>query len=437
MKNLLTYIVLTIIVSLNLFSFDTDTSEIINFHFQQTIVSQYKPDMLAKYSGLHSLITNDEYKISVTSTFFFGLRLLPKTELYFNPELTGGQGLSGAYGIAGFPNGEIFRVGDPKPEITIARIFLRHTISLSDSPDSIDDEANQISTIRSKSYLALTLGKFSILDIFDNNKYSHDPRSQFMNWSFMCDPSWDYPGNTKGYTWGIAVEMVKPGWAVRIAGAMLPTEANQSTFDTKIDKANALAFEFEKKYSIFEKEGTIRFLAYLNDARMGNYMEAVNLLTDSMDITKNRRYGRTKYGFGLNIEQDLDDNAGFFARLNWSDGNNETWMFTEIDHSLTCGVQFHGGLWSREKDRLGLAIAVNGISKDHRDYLAAGGYGFIIGDGKLNYGLESIFETYYSFFIHDADHFWFTPDYQFILNPAYNKDRGPVHVLGFRVHIEF
>ncbi|MGA2296503.1 MAG: carbohydrate porin [FCB group bacterium] len=436
-QRLFIFVVIILLQFNGAFSNDTLSGSPINFHFQQTIIMQYHPDFHAEYSGLHSLLSNEEYEVSVTSTFFFGLKLSPSTEFYLNPELTGGQGLSGTYGIAGFPNGEVYRVGNPKPEITFARALVRQTINLSNTLDTVNDGQNQFPDIRSNSYMTITAGKFSITDIFDDNNYSHEPRTQFMNWALMSAGAWDYPANTKGYTWGIALELVNPSWAVRLAGVMVPTEANQSTFDTKIGQANGLAFEFEKNYSWFEREGSIKFIAFLNNARMGNYKEALLLPKDSIDITQTRQYGRNKYGFCINVEQDLSDKSGLFARLSWNDGQNETWAFTEIDQSLSFGALFHGGLWSRETDRLGLAFVLNGISKEHRDYLAAGGYGFIIGDGKLNYALETIFEAYYSFFIHDADHFWFSPDYQFVLNPAYNKDRGPVHILGFRIHIEF
>jgi len=254
----------------------------------------------------------------------------------------------------------------------------------------------------------------------------------------MSSGAWDYPANTKGYTLGMAMELVnQTDWALRLAAVMVVTDANHSTFDTKIDKANGLCAEIMKKYTLFNSFGFIRLLGFVNHARMGNYNEAIQIKTDTVDITKTRAYGRAKFGFGLNIEQQLNDKTGLFLRTSWNDGQTETWAFTEIDRSLSIGAQFHGGLWGRETDRIGLACVLNGISVEHRNYLASGGYGFIIGDGKLNYGLETIFETYYSFFIHDADHFWFTPDYQFIINPAYNKDRGPVHTLSLRIHIEF
>ena len=321
---------------------------------------------------------------------------------------------------------------------SFARIFLRHTYNLSNDFDTINDEQNHIPGIRSKSYLAFTLGKFSLSDIFDNNSFCHDPRTQFMNWSIMSSGAWDYPANTKGYTLGMAMELVnQTDWALRLAAVMVVTDANHSTFDTKIDKANGLCAEIMKKYTLFNSFGFIRLLGFVNHARMGNYNEAIQIKTDTVDITKTRAYGRAKFGFGLNIEQQLNDKTGLFLRTSWNDGQTETWAFTEIDRSLSIGAQFHGGLWGRETDRIGLACVLNGISVEHRNYLASGGYGFIIGDGKLNYGLETIFETYYSFFIHDADHFWFTPDYQFIINPAYNKDRGPVHTLSLRIHIEF
>lgn len=430
-------LIVFIFIVLSVRCFSTDSTSFFNYHFQQTLITQYKPAIHALYSGKNSLIPQSETQLSLTSTFFFGLKISKFTELYLNPEITAGEGLSGTLGVAGFPNGETYRVGNPKPELTVARIFLKQIIPLSSSYKNISDGINQIFGIVPETYLSIVAGKFSIIDYFDDNEYSHDPRIQFMNWSSMADGAWDFPANTKGYSWGITTEFISPIFSARFGAVMVPTEANQSTFDTKIGKANGLALEFEKPFSLFEKKACLKLLTYLNNARMGNYEEALKLPKDSIDITRTRAYGRTKYGFGLNYQQEISDNVGFFARAGWNDGNNETWAYTEIDRTLCFGLQFSGKIWNRNTDRLGTAVMVNGLSEPHEDYLKAGGYGFIIGDGNLNYGYETIFETYYAFFLHDIDHFWFSPHYQFILNPAYNKDRGPVNVFGLRVHIEF
>jgi high affinity Mn2+ porin len=172
---------------------------------------------------------------------------------------------------------------------------------------------------------------------------------------------------------------------------------------------------------------------------MGSYKKAIDwgqMNSQPPSIDSVAGSGKTKLGFGINIEHELSKNLGIFFRAGWNDGRNETWVFTEIDQTLTAGFSIDGVAWSRKDDHFGFAQIVNGLSHDHRNYLQAGGYGFIIGDGKLNYGLECISELYYSFVLKNS-HMAISPDYQLILNPAYNKDRGPVHVFGLRMHIEF
>jgi high affinity Mn2+ porin len=273
-------------------------------------------------------------------------------------------------------------------------------------------------------------------DFFDNNSYSHDPRTQFFNWSLMSNGAWDYPANTHGYTWGIVGEVFLSQWAFRLSTAMVPTEANMSTMDEDLMQAHSETIEIEHSYQLYFGQGIIRLLGYLNHAHMGNYEEALALPAGSLDVVNTRAYGRTKYGFGINVEQALSSTIGMMLRYGWNDGQNETWMFTEIDNTVSGAIVLDGESWDRKGDMLGVAVALNGISEEHRRYLAAGGYGFLIGDGALNYGPEFITEFFYSFLLPEY-HLALSPDYQFVLNPAYNKDRGPVHVFGLRAHIAF
>jgi high affinity Mn2+ porin len=411
------------------------TPPIYTLHFQETTFTQGHPSINAPYSGTNSLSGDSETETSVTSTLFGGVALWPGAEFYVNPELSGGSGVSAARGIAGFPNGEAFRIGDPAPVISMARLFLRQTINFGEATETVADGPNTVSSKRSPERLTITAGKFGIADIFDNNGYTHDPRNQFMNWALMNSGAWDYPADTRGYTWGLSLEYTNDWWTVRGASTLVPQYANGLTMDTNIGKALGFAVEGEVHHHVLGRDGTVRLLLFLNRARMGDYDQAVAENPTAPDVTTTRQYGRTKYGFALGLEQEVAENIGTFARVSWNDGQHETWAFAEIDQSVAIGAVDRGLLLGPETDELGLAFLVNGISGPHRRYLAAGGYGFMIGDGALNYGLEGVGEIYYKLRVIDS--IAFTGDYQFVLHPAYNRDRGPVHLFGLRAHVEF
>lgn len=406
-----------------------------DFHFQLTTVTQRKYKTHAPYTGDNSLTGERETQSTLTSTIFWGAKVWDGGEFYFNPEISGGAGISSAKGVAGFTNGEAFRVGDPSPKIYAARVYFRQTFNLGGETDYIGESANQVTKTRTKKYFAITIGKFSIADFFDNNSYSHDPRSQFLNWSLMSNGAWDYPANTRGYTWGGIAELGMPKWKIRIASVLVPESANGNELDLKYGKANSNALELEKSYRIGSKNGTLRLLGFYTSAFMGNYQQAIQQNPGSPDIVATRSYDRHKYGWAINVEQKLNDFSGLFVRSSWNDGRNETWAFTEIDKSLSAGIVISGSRWKRKDDVAGLAAVINGLSSQHQNYLAAGGYGFIIGDGQLNYSQEFITELYYKVNAFYPG-FWLTPDYQFVLNPAYNKDRGPAHIFSLRAHIE-
>jgi len=407
-----------------------------NLHFQQTVITQAKPGFSAKYSGDNSLSTAHETASSLTTTLFGGARLWKGAEAYFNPEMSGGKGFSQTLGLAGFTNGETFRVGSPEPAIYIARAYLVQTFGWGNEVDTLADDQNQLAGYRKKRYFSITAGKFGLSDFFDNNAFSHDARSQFMNWSLMANGAWDYPANTRGYVFGAVFELGQPDWALRLATTMVTNSANGAIWDGKIGKAHAFTLEYEQRYTISGQKGTIRILGFNNSARMGSYRMAVEQTPLAPDVTATRTYGRDKYGFGINIEQNITANLGIFAKTSYNDGKTETWAFTEIDRSLSFGAVLNGRSWQQKDAEIGLALVGNGISKDHRDYLAAGGYGFIIGDGSLNYAPEMIAEMYYKINVYQHK-FYLSPDYQFVLNPAYNKDRGPVNAFALRAHVEF
>ena len=403
-------------------------------HFQQTVIIQNKPAMKAQYSGTNSLLTPNETQVSVTSTFYAGLKLWKWGDIYINPEMSGGSGLSGAKGIGGFPNGEAFRIGDSSPKIYLARGFYKQTIPLSSEMQETPDEPNQVEQKTPIKYINLVIGKFGLADYFDNNKYSHDPRVQFLNWGLMSNGAWDYPANVRGYTVGYVAEYISPKISLRISTAALPTSANGPDLNYNFKKSYSHSAELEKPYKLGNQNGILRVLGYYSNTYMGNYTEATARTDKNIILT--RKDGRTKKGFGINLEHDLSENMGLFGRYSWNDGHNETWAFTEIDRSLSIGFLTNGAKWNRIDDTFGLALLTNGLSDDHQRYLKTGGNGFILGDGKLNYSKEQILELFYKYHLHDR-HFWITPNYQFINNPGYNKDRGPAHVLSIRVHTEF
>ncbi|MDT3403559.1 carbohydrate porin [Mucilaginibacter terrae] len=419
-----------------LFAQDTTKAQRFNLHFQQTVITQTKPSFSAAYTGQNSLLPGHETATSLTTTLFGGARLWKGAEAYFNTEMSGGSGFSKTLGVAGFPNGETFRVGAAEPKIYIARLFLTQRFEWGKDYDYLTDDANQLAGKKSKRYFSVTAGKFGISDYFDNNSFSHDPRTQFMNWALMSNGAWDYPANTRGYIIGAVAELGQPNWSLRYAFTMVPTEANGSVLDERVGKANTQSLEYEQRYKLNGQDGTVRLLGFYNQGKMGNYREAILRNPAAPDVDAVTGYGHHKYGFGINAEQYLTPDFGVFARAAYNDGKTETWFFTEIDQSLSFGSVLKGTSWKRSNDELGLAFAANGISSAHRDYLAAGGYGFIIGDGKLNYSHELIAELYYKIDAYQHK-FWLTPDYQFIVNPAYNKDRGPVNVFAIRAHVEF
>ena len=436
MRILATFLLLTVYkFALAQSSADSTKERDWSFHVQATSIWQYHPNFQANYTGKNSLLTSEPGQVSFTGTLFAGRRLWKQATLYFNPEVAGGSGLSSATGVAGFPNGETFRIGSKQLKLYVARLYLEQKFAIGTGTNWEPDDLNQVQQHTPATYLSIKAGKFSIADFFDDNTYSHDPREQFMNWSLMSYGAWDYPANTRGYTIGAVAEYHTPGWAVRAGITQMPTYANGPTLDNQLSKAHGLTLEGEKNIRINNQPGMVRLLLFHNLARMGNYDEAVKN-SQPPDIVAVRSNPRSKNGFGVSMEQKITSQTGIFVRGSWNDGNNETWAFTEIDRSLSGGIVWNGSAWSRQHDELGAAVVVNGISDPHRNYLKAGGYGFIIGDGNLNYGQEAIFEAYYKFSI-PVVFLSLSPDYQFVLNPAYNKDRGPVHIFGIRAHVQW
>jgi high affinity Mn2+ porin len=401
---------------------------------QGTVVSQGNWKFRSPYEGQNSLLPILNYRTTETATLFLDTRLWRGADFVFDPEVSGGEGLSGTTGLAGFPNGEATRVGVIQPTPYFARAFLRQTFSLDGDTEKVEAAPNQVAGTRDIDRVTLTVGKMSATDQFDDNRYSHDPRTQFLNWSLMYNGAWDYPANVRGYTYGGTIDLNTRFLAFRYGVFAEPSVANGAPIDPHILKANGHILETDYRYEWDDRPGTLRVWGYLNHAHMGKYREALAEMPVNPDVTLTRAY-RIKYGFGLSWDQELERDLGVFVRAGWNDGQSETWAFTEIDQTVAVGLSLKGSAWRRPRDEVGVALVANGLSDAHKDYLAAGGLGFIIGDGALHYGLEEIAEAYYNWEIKKGINL--TADFEGVNNPAYNQDRGPVAIFTIRAHFAY
>jgi hypothetical protein len=405
--------------------------------FQTTYVWQRKYPFGAAYTGANSLSPAIEKSYSFTATAALGARAWQGGEVYFDPEITQGVPLSRLTGLGGFTNGEIQRTAGPSPTLYAARLFVRQTWGMGGEREAVESDANQLAGSVERRRLVLTAGKLSVQDLFDDNAYSHDPRTQFLNWSLMTYGAYDFAADARGYSWGFALEYFDGPWALRAGRFMMPKESNGLALNPRIFASFGDQIELERSHTLGGQTGKLRVLAFRNRADMGGYRDA---LADAQgsgappDITTTRKR-RVKYGFGVNLEQSLTAASGIFARGSWNNGEAETFAFTEIDRSISAGVLIKGTGWNRASDSLGVALVKNGISGPHRDYLASGGFGFFVGDGRLRYATENILETFYSAAI--VKEVWLSADFQRIFNPAYNADRGPVSVVSARFHYGF
>ena len=413
-------------------------SEKWNLYYQATSIGQYHPGFSALYSGPLSLLNHPEAEVSLTTTLFLGWRPFSNTQVYFDPEIAGGRGFSATDGVANFPNGEMPRVATATPKPYLARLYVTQDFALGDERENIESDENQLGGSRPLMRYSISVGRFTVTDFFDNNKYSHDPRTQFMGWGVMYNGAWDYAADTRGYTWGWVHELRLRRFSLRYASVAMPRVANGLRFDRRLFRDRSDVFEGEARFAPHGHEGAIRLLSYQNHADMGSYGEALRLAAQTgtrPDVTATRRVGTIKYGFGINAEQEVAKDVGVFGRLGWNDGKTESFAFTAIDRLATVGVSVSGKRWGRADDTAATEITVAGISGVHRAYLEQGGVDFLIGDGTLRYGPEAISESYYSARV--VSWLFATLDLQHINNPAYNRDRGPVWVGSLRLHMEF
>ena len=408
--------------------------------FQSTYVWQKKPAFSAAYTGDNSLTpAREKRSYSLTTTAFLGTRIWPGSELYFNPEISLSQSLSDLHGLGGLSNGENQKGGGPNPKFYVGRLFVRHTWELGGDMETVESAPNQLAGQVRQQRWVLTAGKLSLTDVFDNNSFSHDPRTQFLNWAIMTHGAFDYAADQRGYSMGAALEYYHENWAFRFGRFEQPIESNGLPLDSRMMAHYGDQVEIERRHEIIGQPGKLRFLTFQNSARMGAFQDAINFWNAhgrvGVPAVSDVRKDQYKFGFGINLEQNLTTDTGLFLRASRNDGNTETYAYTEIERSLSGGLLAKGNFWGQPNDSIGWAFALNGLSSVHRDYLANGGLGAFIGDGHINYRPEKIMEGFYNVGVTKG--IWLSFDYQHINNPAYNADRGPARIIGTRVHIEY
>jgi high affinity Mn2+ porin len=409
-------------------------------HGQTTYIQQGYPAFRSPYLGENSFTPWAQARATWSSGAFLGLKLWEGGELYYNPELLQGFGLHNTTGAGGYPNGEAQKSNFAYPRYNTSRLFLRQTVGFGGEQETVESGYGQMAGKRDVSRLTFQVGKFSVHDVFDNNRYAADSRADFLNWSLWAAGAFDYSADRVGLSYGAVTELNQKYWALRTGYFLMPNEPNANEFDMNLVRRGAYVTELELRYWLASLAGKLRVGVWANMYFAGSYRGALELVSlnpglDPTDAIVQTRSGRTKYGYYLNLEQSLTDQIGVFGRWSWNDGKNEIAVFTDIDTSLSFGTSIAGKGWGRPDDKVGVAVAINGLSTDHRDYIAAGGLGILIGDGALNYRHEQILETFYAMYIIKG--LMLTFDYQFMRNPAYNADRGPISFLSARLHGEF
>lgn len=407
-----------------------------SLHAQATYIYQKKPAFNSPYSGPNSLAAEAERDYSFTGTLFAGARLWSGAEGYANLEGVQGVPISRLTGLGGLTNGELQKTAGAELTWYRARLFVRQTFGFGGGTETVEPDKNQLGGTVDKRRVVITAGNLPVMDLFDDNRFAHDPRTDFLNWSLITSGAYDFAADSRGYSWGAAAEWYDEGWAARIGRFAMPKESNGLALDFQLFKHYGDQVELERTVELSGHPGKIRVLAFRNVAVMGRFRDALDEASATgglPDLTQVRRL-TSKYGIAANTEQEITDELGAFVRASWSNGEAETYAFAEIDRSVAAGMVLRGKWWKRAGDELALAFVRNGLSAAHRDYVAAGGLGFFIGDGRINYRPETIAEAYYSAAI--AKHAFLTFDAQRIRNPAYNADRGPASFYAVRLHLE-
>jgi len=405
-------------------------------HGQATYVEQEDDSFRSPYSGPNSL-SRDIGRETTDATLFLGARLWRGAEIWITPEIDQGFGLDNTLGVAGFPSGEAYKVGKSQPYLRLPRAYVRQTIDTGEERESVAGAANQLAGSHSLDRWVFTVGKFGVTDIFDTNTYAHDPRGDFLNWSAVDAGAFDYAADAWGFTVGAAAERYVGSWTMRAGVFDLSNIPNSPHLDPGFHEFQLIG-EIEKRYGLFGETGHLRITGFESRGRMGLLDQAIALAeaTNSIPNVADVREYRGRFGGAIGLEQPLSDSIGVFARISKAAGNVEAYEFTDIDRSVEVGSSIGGSLWHRPEDSVGIAAIDNNISAEREAYLNLGGLGILVGDGRLPHpAAEQILETYYSV----AAWSWarLSLDYQWVKNPAYNTDRGPVSIVAARIHAQF
>ena len=416
---------------------------------QANIIFQAHAPFHSPYEGPNSLVSRGEYKTSLVGTVYGAYQLrrdpLFTTEVIANLEGAGGRGISQALGLAGFTNLDVVRNPNLGSVPYLARLQIHQSLGLSSTLVDADRTQFSLATQVSVRRIDLRVGKMSLPDFFDVNRIGTDSHLQFLNWTADNNGAWDYAADTRGYTYAGILEYTDHNWTTRYALAAMPTVQNGIDLDWAFHRASGQNMEVEHRGSLLgpllpsDRKGVIRLLSFVNHAHMGLYRDANAAFLNGAglhpDITRNAHLSTVKYGFGLNLEQELTSNFRVYTRLGWNEGQHQSFAYTEVDQTLAFGGDLSGKQWSRPNDKAGVTFISNAIKRDHQAYLRLGGRGFLLGDGTLNYAREDILESYYN--LHAWRGLFYALDAQFIEHPGYNQDRGPVLVEAVRMHVDF
>jgi hypothetical protein len=416
----------------------------------------------APYTNLggssNSLLPDFETSFTGTFTIYGGVKLWHGGELYIAPELVSERPLSGLHGLGStIQNFELQKGGTPTPIVYIGRGYLQQTIGLGGETEHVVSNPLALAKMQDRRRLVLSVGRFSVLDLFDKNSYAGDLRRQLFNMAFMTYAAYDFAADTRGYTYGAIAELYLDDWTIRAGRALPPTVPNGADIDFHFWKYYGDQIELEHFHEVRGQRGAVRILGFHNRENMGSFDDAI--LAFQADPSMNAaecasaglyHYGSTnpnapdlcwvrkpsdKLGIGINVEQAITSDLGVFLRAMYNDGDTEVYAFTPTDRSISFGVLAGGKPWCRRNDYAGAGFGAGGISQSHANYLALGGVDGFVGDGRLSRGTEIVAEAFYGANLSSS--IWLSADYQFIVHPAFNVDRGPLSILQARFHAEF
>jgi len=402
---------------------------------QATIISQSKPWIRSLYEGQNSITPKASSRNTESLDLVVGRRLWQNAEFVAVPTVTRGYGFSNSLGVAGFPNGEAFRLGTTDPVVWLSRAFIRQTIDISYDAQGTDPDPMRFTGPLATERITITTGKISAWDFFDDNRYAHDARTQFMSWGLVATGAFDFVADARGFTEGAVLEWENGTYALRGGVFRVAKDANSLALDTRYLKGLQYLLQGERAWFLGSQPGMLRVLGGVSHVRSSRWNDLTTAVLAGLPYDNYKRSYRSKYMVALNAEQQLNTTFGVFARLGWNNGREQNWMFTEMDWSVSAGVSANGLRWGRPGDTLAMGFNLGGISAAHQRFLEAGGIGFITGDGALNYAPEMVLESYYDMRL--APGLFAALGWQLVKNPAYNRDRGPVPVVAFRLHAAF